>query len=654
MDEVGRAPQHADGGAAGLRAQGDAQGVGDAETIKLVVWDLDDTLWRGTLSEGPVDLDLTMIDVVRNLNRRGIVNSICSKNDESQVRDYLERLGLWNEFVFASIDWTPKGPRIAQLIEDAQLRPDNVLFIDDLVINQEEVRYSVPGIRTAGPEIVGRLLSLSECAGKDDSGLSRLRQYQLLERKVADRKGAPGANEQFLRSCNIRIRLFTDPAIEADRLYELVMRTNQLNFTKRRPNRSEFDAMIKDPRIESGYVHVIDRYGDYGICGFYSIDRAKRELVDFLFSCRVLDMGVERWLYQQLGRPKFDRHDLVGQFEGEVDWITVDEGKANETPSRARPRVQTPDPAWSPQNRVLMMGGCDLHALAGYLSGDIITDFSRTASSGAFMHVEHTQILRQARAGLSNDQLALVDRLPFVDREAFLSKPIFSQDYDVLVYSVLMNYTQALYTSRETGLVVPWDRMQRDATDPREWATLEERYGEVGIDRQFLEWMSNKFQFTAGTSPDAFADDIRWLAESVPDGVRIVFLNGAEVPLENPHEPGRHEHHRRMNAVLDKVVATLPNATICDVRKFVRSPADVMADIRHYRRRIYLPIAAEIQSVGAPSLTVHRRSLNRILRRRKKRTLRRLRRILGRTRRRLSRAALVPAALSRAESESDA
>ena len=141
--------------------------------VKLVVWDLDDTFWRGTLSEGPVVIDPTRSDLVRTLNRRGIVNAICSKNDLAPVRAELERLGLWDEFVFARVDWTPKGPRVAEIIEDAQLRPENVLFLDDLPSNLAEAEHFAPGLQTAGPELLDQLLDLTQLAGKDDSGLSR-------------------------------------------------------------------------------------------------------------------------------------------------------------------------------------------------------------------------------------------------------------------------------------------------------------------------------------------------------------------------------------------------------------------------------------------------------------------------------------------------
>src|ERR1700676_3410247 len=82
--------------------------------VKLVVWDLDDTLWEGTLSEGPVVLDRGTADVVRALNRRGIVTPVCSSNDRADARAVLEGAGLWAEVVLARVDWAPRGAGGAQ------------------------------------------------------------------------------------------------------------------------------------------------------------------------------------------------------------------------------------------------------------------------------------------------------------------------------------------------------------------------------------------------------------------------------------------------------------------------------------------------------------------------------------------------------------
>jgi FkbH-like protein len=101
------------------------------DAVKLVVWDLDQTFWKGTLSEEAVTPVAENIDLVRRLAARGIISSICSKNDrESAVRE-LQESGVWDFFVLPSISFQPKGRSIAALIEALQLRPANVVFIDD-------------------------------------------------------------------------------------------------------------------------------------------------------------------------------------------------------------------------------------------------------------------------------------------------------------------------------------------------------------------------------------------------------------------------------------------------------------------------------------------------------------------------------------------
>jgi hypothetical protein len=73
------------------------------------------------------------------------------------------------------------------------------------------------------------------------------------------------------------------------------------------------------------YVKVRDKFGYYGICGFYEITMPYRAL-HFLFSCRVLNMGVEQFIYQRLRFPWIKvEQPCAGRVEKKtlVDWITV-------------------------------------------------------------------------------------------------------------------------------------------------------------------------------------------------------------------------------------------------------------------------------------------------------------------------------------------
>ena len=64
------------------------------DKIKLVVWDLDDTFWQGTISEETVEIPEENRALLKTLTDIGIVNSICSKNDSTQVTQYLKEQHL--------------------------------------------------------------------------------------------------------------------------------------------------------------------------------------------------------------------------------------------------------------------------------------------------------------------------------------------------------------------------------------------------------------------------------------------------------------------------------------------------------------------------------------------------------------------------------
>ena len=121
--------------------------------VKLVIWDLDETLWRGTLSEEGIQPVQAHLDMVRTLVDRGIMCSICSKNDFAQARAAVESLGIWDLFVFPHIAWSPKGQAIAQMIDEMGLRAENVLFLDDNHLNLAGSRVVVDRLLREHPDL---------------------------------------------------------------------------------------------------------------------------------------------------------------------------------------------------------------------------------------------------------------------------------------------------------------------------------------------------------------------------------------------------------------------------------------------------------------------------------------------------------------------
>ena len=222
--------------------------------IKVVIWDLDETFWNGTLSEGGITPVQAHIDLVKALVDRGIMCSICSKNDYEQAKAKLTELGIWDRFVFPHIDWTPKGQAVKSILERMQLRDENALFLDDNHLNIEEVKFFSPRIAcvdasgaTDGsrPDLSG-LGALPQLAGKDDRDHSRLTQYRVLETKEHDQKEGNLNNEDFLRQSKIELKIITDFDDKMDRVLELINRTNQLNFTKQRVTTDEQKAELAE------------------------------------------------------------------------------------------------------------------------------------------------------------------------------------------------------------------------------------------------------------------------------------------------------------------------------------------------------------------------------------------------------------------------
>ena len=186
----------------------------DISTIKLIIWDLDETFWSGTLSEGDVVVPDGNVQLLRNLTDCGIINSICSKNEFEPTKKRLQELGVWDLFVFPSINWESKGPQLKEKLDKMALRPVNVLFLDDNPSNLGEARHYLPDIQTGGPELIPELIRQVESLEKKDLKHKRLTQYKVLETKdIASRSFA--SSEAFLYDSNIQVVVHHDYMISA-------------------------------------------------------------------------------------------------------------------------------------------------------------------------------------------------------------------------------------------------------------------------------------------------------------------------------------------------------------------------------------------------------------------------------------------------------
>ncbi len=581
-----------------LSAEPGAEG-GKDEGVRLVIWDLDETFWQGTLSEGGIRPIQANIDIVETLNSRGIVNAICSKNNFDEAKDELIRLGLWEQFVFPEISFSPKGGMIKNIVKNAQLRPETILFIDDNRMNLNEALHYVPKLQTAEPDILLGLLDDPRFAGKPDPKKSRLARYKILETKLSEQSNADGDNEAFLRNSDIRISFHNNVEDEFPRIHDLVNRTNQLNFTKNRwpedieEAKAQFQNEVDRFGAVANYIKVSDRFGRYGICGFFLKDHNHDHLTHFLFSCRAMNMGVEQFIWKKIGWPNLNiKPPVVSDLEMDVDWIrVVDDADQTDDTSPSEDMIT-----------VCIRGACDLMVTSQYLRTKVktIEEFNYAYHGWEINSLPRIVALRDEIKRPENQ--AIIQKLPGMPVTRFESDVVAGKA-DAYVISFSQESFSGYFSSKSTGMILP---LRHLAITP--WAHVDAKpdytkmpYDQVanlisaGTSRAQWDYIANEFDFIGGFEPDRFvrdAKDMLTLLKSYNKPVIVLGLNDTI---------GRDKYildfFKSINKIVKPIVAAYGFPYI-DVTKYILTENDLARDGSfggpHFARHVYAVIANEI------------------------------------------------------------
>ena len=275
--------------------------------VKCVIWDLDQTVWEGILGEQDAE-NVTLRDATRRtmlaLDERGILQSIASKNDHDEAWRLLQRFELAHLFLYPQINWAPKSENIRKIVTALNIGTDSCAFIDDSKFELAQVAQACPDIRTYADSDVPTLLDRPEFDNPvtEESKQRRLF-YQVELRRREKAFEYDDQYEAFLKSCEMVATLFRPKEPEhIERCLELLNRSNQLNLTTYRYTREELTRLLKREDVVCICTSCRDRFGDYGIVGFASLETSERgaALKDFVLSCRVAQKKLEnawfRWL----------------------------------------------------------------------------------------------------------------------------------------------------------------------------------------------------------------------------------------------------------------------------------------------------------------------------------------------------------------------
>jgi len=287
------------------------------QTRKVLVLDLDETLWGGILGDDGVEgiqvgeggrgaAFAAFQRVVKQIGAQGVLLAAVSKNDPEPVRRaFAEHPGMVlreDDFVRISASWRPKHESIAALAGALNLGMDSMVFVDDSAYECGLVRRELPTVAVVqlGEEPAahaGRLLrdgwfDTRELTGEDHTRLDKYRQ----ELGRQDFLDSFTSIDDYLRELGVVVRLGPVTETEVPRVAQLSLRTNQFNLTTERLQPSDVHALRTDRDALPLAVHAADRFGDNGLVGalFLRRDGARVRIDNFLLSCRVFGRGIEQ------------------------------------------------------------------------------------------------------------------------------------------------------------------------------------------------------------------------------------------------------------------------------------------------------------------------------------------------------------------------
>jgi len=267
------------------------------QKVKLLIWDLDETVWHGTLLEDEkVRLRDNVQQVLQVLDSRGILNSIASRNEHDLAMAKLREFGIDEFFIYPEINWNSKSSNIAGIVKQINMGMDAVAFIDDQSFEREEVKSALPEVLTLDAWELDGLIERPEFIPRFITEESAQRRKMYLADAARNRAEVEfaGPKEEFLASLQMKFAIRRAREADLQRAEELTVRTHQLNTTGRTYSYDELAQLsVSDDHLLL-VSSLEDKWGTYGTIGLALVHRTREAWIIklLLMSCRVIARGV--------------------------------------------------------------------------------------------------------------------------------------------------------------------------------------------------------------------------------------------------------------------------------------------------------------------------------------------------------------------------
>jgi len=290
---------------------------------KCLVLDLDNTLWGGVIGDDglqnlvlgrdhPVgEAYLDFQQYVKDLQRRGVILAVCSKNDAENAKEgfsHPDSVLKLEDFSAFKANWNPKPENIREIAAELNIGLDSMVFVDDNPAERAFVAEELPEV--AVPEVgsdVSLFAEILEHEGyfemhkvvQDD--LSRSAYYRSNAQREVSQSSFRNYGD-FLASLEMTAEIGPFLPVYLERITQLINKTNQFNLTTRRYTSAEVEAIAQDPAFITLYGRLADKFGDNGLVsvliGHVLADTVEVEV--WLMSCRVLKREMELAMFDAL------------------------------------------------------------------------------------------------------------------------------------------------------------------------------------------------------------------------------------------------------------------------------------------------------------------------------------------------------------------
>jgi FkbH-like protein len=292
------------------------RGLG-GQAKKVIILDLDDVLWGGTVGEtgfqgislgGHDPAGEAFVDFQRDLkalSRRGILLAIVSKNEESvaleAIAKHPEMVLKMDDFAAWRINWKDKAANIADLMGELNLGLDSAVFIDDNPVERARAREALPQLFVpewpSDKRLYSQTLLSLDCFDRPsltDEDRQRTR-MSAVDRERKESKLQVSNLEEWLTTLKTVVRVEELNEANLPRAAQLLNKTNQMNLSTRRMSEVDFRTWAGQKDRRTWTFRVSDRFGDSGLTGILSIELngSRARIIDFVLSCRVMGRKIE-------------------------------------------------------------------------------------------------------------------------------------------------------------------------------------------------------------------------------------------------------------------------------------------------------------------------------------------------------------------------